>query len=171
MRRSAACAPARADVDALRADGATGEAAELAALRQAAELKKWSLSRLIRVGAYEKAVNILNSNRAAAHSVRRLLADLLSQLFEAKVLTSSVESPDSVDLFDPGTYGIPAETNVYATTADRESVVQLVKAIRSLGAELAPMFTEELRRVSVEPETEFDLIDPTVVTSQMSVEP
>ncbi len=144
---------------------------ELALLRQATEKKQWSLSQLIRVGAYEKAVNIVNANSPAAYPVRRLLAEVVQQLFEAKVMVSDNYGPEGPCEFEPEHFGVHPDCDVYATTLKVEDGLGLVEGMRKLGAELAPMFAEELRRVFFAGEPAGGLIDPTVGASQTSDEP
>jgi hypothetical protein len=141
---------------------------ELGLLRQAAEKKQWSLSQLIRVGAYEKAVNIVNANSPAAYPVRRLLAKVLTQLFEAKVMELDLCHPyaEPRELV-PSQYGNAFdETEVFASTLDKGALASLSIAIQSLGAELAPMLNEEFIRAFVDRDTVGNLIDPTIGASQ-----
>lgn len=143
---------------------------ELALLRQAAKRKQWSLSQLIRVGAYEKAVNIVNANSPAAFSVRRLLAQVVTQLFNARVMVSAegpwVEEPA---VFQPSMFNISDDVKVYATTLESGELDQLSQAIHGLGAELAPMLNEEFIRAFAD-RAVGKLIDPTVVALQASNE-
>lgn len=123
---------------------------EMATLKQAADAKQWSLSRLIRAGAYEKAVNILNAQSMASYSVRRLLSELAEQLFNPKVMMSSGHPDDPGQEFDPYLLGdrFPPDVEIYSPPLNKETALKIVESMKKLGAELAPMFNEEIIRAS-----------------------
>ncbi len=122
---------------------------EMVALRQAADAKQWSLSQLIRSGAYEKAVNVLNAQSPAVSAVRRLLCDVVQQLFEAKVMIEELSERNAVPVELTKTVWTSDhdESECFATTLQREKGQQLIDAMRKLGAELAGLFADEMMRL------------------------
>ena len=131
--------------------------AELATLKRAVSTKEWSLAQLVRAGAYEKAVNIVNASGSASHAVRRLLSSILSQLLDAKIEIWGTNSQgddvilECVERLDEAT----------PTNLSRDEVDRLITVIRRLGAELAPLLAEERDRLHSDDDSRLaDLIDP-----------
>ncbi|MBI5865163.1 MAG: hypothetical protein HZB38_11770 [Planctomycetes bacterium] len=131
------------------------DAAETLILRQAADLRQWSLSQLVRAGAYEKAVNIVNARGDGALAVRLILADVVRQFFYPTVWVTpfgqSVERRYGDDDQDGD--------SVRVEPLDDVSIKQFIDAIRKLGPELADMLLDEVKRACV-PATTAKLIDP-----------
>lgn len=117
--------------------------AETEMLRKAAEAKGWSLSKLLRVGAYEKAVHILNLNGKNISSIRRVLADVVEQLFGAGLYaTDGDASLGNVNHIDNEMLCL----NVGIAPLNDSTFVNLITAIQNVGEELAPVLVEEHQR-------------------------
>jgi hypothetical protein len=132
---------------------------ELNVLRKAAEAKKWSLARLLRLGAIEKAVHILNAAKPEMLAVRDLLTKVARQLrvpqTEEPLFSGDGSGEGSGDGSGDGSGSGGAD--------------KLVMAIARLGAELAPMLTQELAALNVHG---FDnLMDPATVALADTPEP
>jgi len=140
------------------------EEAEIAKLREAAEARQWSLSQLIRAGAYEKAVNILNTRHIGVFGVQRLLERVAEQLFAPKVMVDPGPPGEATVEFDnemlnPGYFDFPEHVRVHANPFDFEVGPQLADVMRKFGAELSTLFLKEVMRVTAA-DTKVELLDP-----------
>jgi len=149
---------------------------ELDTLRKAAELKQWSLSQLIRVGAYEKAVHILNADSTAAYPIRRLLESMAKQLFEPEIILTDETSigPDgefTETVYDEEIYGRFGDNSLAPTSLHPDVADELVKAILRLGSELGPMLSEEVLRIRSPHNSKEELLDPILPSQAPSSSP
>lgn len=133
---------------------------EMEVLKKAAEVKQWSVSQLIRAGAYEKAVNILNASGPGALSIRRLLGRVAEQLFDAHLQNFDYQADSyhrvPLERVFPG----HAELEWAVSSLDPKSAADLVDALRKLGGELSILLSEEFARVQSSDSLEVHLIDP-----------
>lgn len=117
--------------------------AEMEILKKAAKEKEWSLSKLMRIGAYEKSVHILNVNGKNINPIRRVLADVVKQLFDAGL--HATDGDASLDMV----YHIEDEMlhqNVGIAPLGESTFINLIAAIQNVGEELAPVLAEERER-------------------------
>jgi uncharacterized protein (DUF1778 family) len=145
---------------------------EMALLRQAAEKKQWSLSQLLRAGAYEKAVNIINAQSTAVYPVRRLLSEVLTQLIHPRLMLcdDGDDGDGFLEEFDPDRHqGAPAHL-LSSTSLGQGVAAQLAEAIRRLGAELAPMLLDECTRLVADQDSVGELIDPAVAPARSTTD-
>lgn len=145
---------------------------ELGILRQAAEKKQWSLAQLVRVGAYEKAVNVINSTGHLVPAVRSLLGKVIEQLLEPKVVHKRPHSVAAARM-DFNTFevdfcqSIKYEGSLGLSTLDEAALERLLRAIRGLGSELADLLSDEIaRRKASDPRLVSEMIDPTLPPSR-----
>lgn len=143
---------------------------ELAMLRQAAEKKGWSVSQLLKNGAYEKAVSIINAHNPAVGEVRVVLGKMMKQLFDAEVWVKvdkrsgeSFDTPFNESIYSLAIQPMEDEVNVelYATKLPQATINKVIRAIRLLGAEIVPLLEEELMRATPAPTGLDTMIDPT----------
>lgn len=135
---------------------------ELPLLKQATGIKGWSLARLVRIGAYEKAANIVNAAGDSVQPVRALLGKVVHQLFSAQVRflgdSGSELSEDDRDEVLDSFSNVTCESESLSEATFKD----FLKIVRSFGADLAPLLEDEFRRSQA---TKFDLltglIDPT----------
>lgn len=137
---------------------------EIAKLREAAEARQWSLSQLIRAGAYEKAVNILNTRHIGVFGVQRLLERVAEQLFAPKVMVDpGVPGEPTVEfdneMLNPEYFVYLGGVRVHANPLDFEVGRQLAEVMRKFGAELSVLFLKEMMRVTAA-DTKVELLDP-----------
>jgi len=145
---------------------------ELEILKQAADKKQWSIAQLVRVGAYEKAVNVLNSTGHLMPAVRSLLGEVIEQLLEPKVVHSRPHSVGAARM-DFNTFGhdfcqsIEYEGSLRLSALDEATLERFIKAIRGLGSELADLLSEEInRRGASDPCLMSEMIDPALPPSK-----
>lgn len=117
------------------------DAAEMDILRKAAELKGWSLSKLLRVGAYQKAAYILNSAGEAINPIRHLVSSVVGQLFNASLVSNSDLAHEDMVYEEMSIQGIEISSISETTFLD------FVTSIKALGDELAPILEEERLRL------------------------
>ena len=160
---------------------------ELDVIRKAADLRGWSLAQLLRVGAVEKAVHILNAAHPCASQVRRLLSEVARQLLMPQINQQfyagdydrgSSEVPHLIldrggtmdDYFpDIALEDCADRMEVYANSLHPDKIERFVTAIARLGVELAPMLSQEVAALS---EDGFNvLMDPATVAITESPEP
>jgi len=139
--------------------------AELAKLKDAADAKQWSLSQLIRVGAYEKAANILNARSPAAYPVRRLLERVVKQLIQPEVMIRDELGTESRISDIPEEILLDPYCTCYATKLKDEDVLELIGIFRKFGAELETIFEDELMRLTANSDNA-SLLDPAISQSE-----
>jgi uncharacterized protein (DUF1778 family) len=122
---------------------------EMELLKRAAEKRQWSLSQLIRCGAFEKAANIVNATGPIAGTARDLVREVVSHLLRPRVEDES-NQPVGALLADTGWHVVPVSERQYQ---------DLIVCIRTLGSELAAWFEEEAVRLKLPPALS-SLIDP-----------
>lgn len=136
-------------------------------LREAAEIRGWSVAQLIRIAAYEKAVQIVNSNSPAITAICNLVSELIKQLRKPRLLECSngvalAKGGGRLDPpmeFDQAKYDL-GEKLVFASSLDAAKIRQLVDAIRRLGSEITPVIERELDRFDSADKCVGTLIDP-----------
>lgn len=145
---------------------------ELEVLKRAADLRQWSFAQLIRAGAYEKAVNIVNAATERSYPVRRLIARIIEQLIQPKLIAIFNDRGDEELSLDERSRLVELWNHAQGydfgsgwddlgcTTLHRDHVEKLAVAIRALGSELGTIVVDELQR-AVHSETKMeDLILP-----------
>ncbi len=131
---------------------------ELEVLKRAADAKGWSLSKLLRIGAYEKSVNVLNASLGdGRHYVRQILEEVVRQLFLARFVGIPCQAPS----YEDGVFELSSEerkevcipswkdnpgADVIVSELSVKTFRELLLAIRSFGSELAPFLEEEWQR-------------------------
>jgi len=148
-------------------------------LRSAAETKGWSLAQLIRIGAYEKAVNILNATGEASYAVREVIGRVVKQLiapelecerFGGEMEPLRVPRLDDEAIKELGgddTLGLGGVDGIAPTQLSPNDLEPLLLTMRALGAELAPMVEQEFVRLTLgDPSTLSKLIDPSTGNEQ-----
>jgi len=148
------------------------EKAELEILKRAADKKQWSIAQLVRVGAYEKAVNILNATGHLVPAVRSILGQVIDQLVEPKVVHtrpySVGEARMDFNAFEHDfCQSIDYEGSLRLSSLDDAALERFLKAIRGLGSELADLLSDEInRRNASDPHLVSEMIDPTLQASK-----
>jgi hypothetical protein len=135
---------------------------QLAVLKRAAGLKQWRLAQLIQIGAWEKAVNILNASGPGSYPVRKLVDELLGRVYEPEIRVSSGEWPDESDCrLDEVSPDESLPASVLFVPPVRDSMIdELTRVMKSLGPELADIVAELNRARKTSGELEAKLIDP-----------
>ena len=120
--------------------------AEMENLRMAADLRKWSLSKLLWVGTNQKAVHIVNHG-IANQALRRVLADVVQQLF-----APSLQGDNDGEMLDE----MERCGGSLSCLSDR-TFRNLIAAIEDVGEELAPILEEERHRLEAQQFAQEDL--------------
>lgn len=148
---------------------------ELEILRRAAEIRQWSLAQLIQLGAYEKAVNIINASGEHQLAIRSVLAEVAMQLVRPEI--KAIDLTDSPVEVDVDTF-LPPDVHVDASVLGEMEESAFVRAVAGLGSEIAPLLRDELARARITNKAAknvlLDLIEPkpgATVSTQVPAKP
>lgn len=149
--------------------GTRFSAGELELLQRAAALKQWSVAKLLRLGAIEKAAHIINASGDNSHPVRNVLSRVVQQLRSPMYRLFREGKEFSEAEYDHWYSG--HDDLIEMDTLTEQEVIELGELIRKVGAELAPMLAEECARADARHGGLRQLIDPTLAASAALDEP
>lgn len=137
---------------------------ELSLLSEVARAKQWSLAQLIRVGAIQKAIHVKNLSGASRPAVDQFAANLLEHLLTPEVFylhdgqdISVEEAETEMQEHMPG---LEARARRFADW----QLENLIRIIRTIGADFATVLEDELRRRTATATSSLSsLLDPTTI--------
>ena len=123
---------------------------EFEVLKRAAEKKQWSVAQLVRAGAYEKAVQIVNATGGARSGVETVVSRVVAQLqrpdYDCYDLTGETRDPETGEDIPFGDTEEYYKLRVVPRAVSPEDFFRFVRVIRALGPELADLLEEVYRK-------------------------